>query len=176
VEVSEDGEVCFDVSVREADGYMSAATYQAHRIPLFTAEAYATPLGSAATEELGTVYAIEQTNSFSPTRIFAGKLSASFRDVHRDRNRLVIDGTLLWNGEPRLAGMAYIILRDEAGNDYVYQANSSIHGRFIASIDLKQLPAGRYVIDIAGALIDGNDVQNDKKLKGHFRTEYYVGN
>jgi len=174
VEVAEDGQICFDVAAREAPGFTSAATYQASRMPLFIPEGYQERLGALRAASIGEHYFVAQTDDFNPPGVYAGKLSARFRDIHRDGNRLVVDGTLLYEGTPRLIGRAYLIFRDTAGNAYVYSANSSISGRFLASVNVAELPEGTYALDIAGGLVDGNDALNDKVLSGHFPTEYIV--
>ena len=73
-----------------------------------------------------------------------------------------------------MIGRAYLVFRDKKGNAYTYAANSSIYGRFLASIDLSELPPGEYQIAIAGGLVDGNDAANGKVTQGHFKTEYKV--
>ena len=67
---------------------------------------------------------------------------------------------------------AFIILRSKSGS-YVFEANSGLSGRFFASIDLRGLPAGEYLIAVAGATVEGNDAFG-KRSVGHFRTEYMV--
>ena len=66
-----------------------------------------------------------------------------------------------------------MIFRSKSGNVYTYAANSSIYGRFMASVDLNEMQPGEYLISIAGGLVEGNDALG-KSDQGHFRTEYKV--
>ena len=54
-----------------------------------------------------------------------------------------------------------------------HAANSNINGRFMASIDLTEMPPGEYAISIAGALAEGNDALG-RRDQGYFRTGYMV--
>jgi hypothetical protein len=92
--------------------------------------------------------------------------------MHREGDRLVIDADLLYKGRQQRLVRAYVIFRNKKGNTYIYATNNSFHGRIMASIDLKELPAGQYRISIAGGLILGNDVLSSNVRKGHFKTEY----
>jgi arylsulfate sulfotransferase len=174
VEVTRDGEVVFEVSVHEAPGSTSAETYQAKRIPLYIPESFNSKLGEVKGERLGTSYFVSQTDELSPPNLYVGSLSAEFHDIHRESDRLIVDGTLLYKGERRLIGKAYIIFRDKNNRVFVYDANSSFNGRFTASINLTELPANVYQITIAGALLEGNDVLTGRQRKGHFKTVYKI--
>ena len=174
VEVTGGGEVVFEVSAHEAGGSASAETYQARRIPLFVDDGYRYKLGEVRGVRLGSSYLVSQTDEVSPPNLYVGSVSAVFQDIHREGDRLIIDGTLLYKGERRLIGRAFLVFRGKDRQAYVYAANSSIHGRFMASIDLSELPPGEYAISIAGALVEGNDALNGKRNQGHFLTEYKV--
>jgi hypothetical protein len=173
VEVTRDGEVVFEVSTHEVPGSTNAETYQAKRIPLFVPESYNYRLGEIRGERLGTSYIVPLTDEIDPPNLFIGRLSAEFNDIYRVDDRLVVDGTLLYDGERRMIGRAFLIFRNRQNQVFTYAANSSIHGRFLASVDLTELPAGEYEITIAGALVVGNDALGDRD-SGHFRTGYKV--
>ena len=173
VEVTAGGEVVFEVSAHEAAGVASAETYQAKRIPLYVPESFQYRLAETRGQRLGTSYHVSQTDEISPPNLYVGQLTAEFLDVHREGDRLIIDGTLLYKGERRLLGRAFLIFRDKKGHVYTYAANSSINGRFMASIDLNEIPPGEYQLSIAGALARSNDAQGDRD-QGSFKTEYKV--
>jgi len=173
VEVTREGEVVFEVSVHEAPGASSAETYQARRMPLYVPESFRYRLGELKAERLGESYKVAQTDEQSPPNLYINALSAEFHDLHREGGRLIVDGTLLYKGERRIIGKAYLIFRGKRGA-YVYAANSSINGRFMASVDLTELPPGEYEITVAGGLMEGNDALNGKALRGHFKTGYKV--
>ena len=173
VEVTEDGEVVFEVSVHEGIGVASAETYQAKRIPLYVAGSFNYRLGEVKGAHLGTSYLVSQTDEINPPNLYVGLISAEFADIHRERDRLIVDGTLLYKGERRMIGRAFLIFRSKEGNTYTYAANSSLYGRFLASIDLTEMQPGEYQISIAGGLAEGDDALG-KTSQGHFRTEYKV--
>ena len=104
--------------------------------------------------------------------IYLGRLSADFAVAHIERDRLVLDGTLLHDGEMRLLSKAFVVFRGRGGS-YVYEANSGLNGRFFLSVDLNELPPGEYQIAVAGATVEGNDALG-KRSVGHFRTQYKV--
>ena len=89
-------------------------------------------------------------------------------------DRLVVDGNLFYNGEIRTVGRAFLVFLDKKGHVFTYAANCSIYGRFVASVDLIEMPAGEYQISITGALIEGNDALNGQRRQGYFRTGYKV--
>jgi hypothetical protein len=173
VEVTQEGEVVFEVSVRESPGTSSAETYQAKRLPLFVPESFDYRLGEIKAERLGTGHFISQTDEISPPNLYVGNISADIHDIYRIGYRLIIDGTLLHKGERQLIGRAFLIFRDRNGNAYTYAAISSINARFLAAVDLTELPAGVYQIDIAGGVVEGNDALGER-IQGHFRTEYKI--
>ena len=161
------------MSVHEAPGVASAETYQVKRMPLYVAGSFAYRLGDVRAERLGESYLVSQTDEISAPNLYVGKLSAEFQDIHREGDRLLVDGTLLYNGERRIIGKAFIIFRDKHGHVHTYAANSGLYGRFLASIDLTEIEPGEYQIMIAGGLVEGNDALG-KANQGHFRTEYKV--
>jgi len=106
--------------------------------------------------------------------LYVGAVTAEFLDIHREGDRLIVDGFLMYKGERRLLGRAFLIFRDSNNNTFTYAANSGVHGRFMASIDLTELPSGEYALSIAGGLIEGNDALHGQIRQGHFRTPYKV--
>jgi len=176
VEVTMAGEVVYEVSVHENAFTRAAGTYQASRIPLFIAESFRTRLGEVKGERIGTPYVcyppMGEFANFPVPPIYMGSLSATFEVLQLEDGRLVLDGTLLNNGETRLLSKAFVIFRGRGGA-HIYEANSGLHGRFFLSVDLKELPAGEYQIAVAGATVEGNDALG-KRTVGHFPTEYKV--
>jgi len=176
VEVTPSGEAVYEVTVHENAFTRAAGTYQASRIPLYLPGGYKTLLGEAESERLGKSYlcgppAGEFAN-FPIPPVYLGKLSAEFTVIQREGDRLVLDGTLLNNGTPRLLSKCFVILRGRRGG-HVYEANSGLNGRFFLSVDLNGLAPGEYQIAVAGATVEGNDALG-KRTPGHFKTAYKV--
>ncbi|MDR1532432.1 MAG: aryl-sulfate sulfotransferase [Clostridiales bacterium] len=176
VEVTESGEAVFEVAVREIPPDNSAETYQAERMPLYSAPSFDYRLGAAKGERLGTDEVNRRLVDVTPPNFYIGKLSAEFRDIHREGSRLIMDGMILLNGETYMVGGGQVVLRGKSGNVYVYATNTAINGFFFASIDLNEIQADEYSIDIMGAVVaDGsNDALYGKRTQGYFRTEYKI--
>ncbi len=175
IEVTEDGEVVFEVSVSEGKNDNSAETYQAERMDFYQEKSFDYSLGEIHGESLGKSYLNNQTNEVKPPAFYIGKLSVIFNDIHREENRLIIDGTQLYKNKAYMIGKAYIILRGKNGETYTYGANSGLNGRFFASIDLSELSKDEYSIAILGGIvIEGNDALSGKRAKGQCRTEWKV--
>ena len=176
VEVTEQGEEVFEITVRENAFTKEAGIYRALRIPLFMAGSYQTLLGQAKGERLGRSRMNGPPEGdfadFSIPPIYIGRLSAEFNDMHREGDRLVLDGTLLNKGTVRLLSKAFVILKGKQ-EARVYEANAGLNGRFFLSVDLNELSPGEYQITVAGATVEGNDVLG-KRSVGHFKTEYWV--
>ena len=173
VEVSESGEVVFEVSAKGNKYSSSAETYQAKRFEMYSPDGYKYRLGEIRAERLGQSYFCVPNTAFPPPPIFTWNLGVKFNDIHREGNRLVVDGGLLYKGKTYLLGRAFLIFRS-ADAVRVFAANSGLNSRFFASINLDDLPKGVYQLSVAGAMREGNDVQNGTLFSGHTRTEYKV--
>ena len=174
VEVTDKGEVVYEVSVHENDFTNSAGTYQASRIPLFTGESFKTMLGEVKGEKIGNSYICGlPTIEFPKIPFYFGKLSADFNVAHVDSDdRLIMSGILYNDGEIYLISKAFIELRSK--NDYyIFDAGGGINGRFFLSLDLDELNSGEYQIAVFAATVDGIDVEG-KRQYGHFKTEYKI--
>jgi len=176
VEVTAQGEVVYEVEALENTFIDDAGTYRALRIPLFAEESFQTLLGQAEGERIGRSYLCGppagEFADFSVPPIYLGRLSAEFTVIRREGDRLILDGTLLNRGTPRLLGRAFVVLRGK--RDFrVYETNTGLNGRFFLSVDLNELPPGQYQIAVAGATVEGNDALGRRSV-GHFKTEYRV--
>ena len=145
-------------------------------MPLFVPSSFRTRLGELKGQRLGTSYLCSAPQGdfadFPIPPIYIGKLSADFTVIHREQDRLVLDGTLYNDGTTRLLSKAFVIFRSRK-DAFVYEANSGLNGRFFLSVNLRELPPGEYLITIAGATVEGNDALGKRAL-GHFKTEYKV--
>jgi arylsulfate sulfotransferase len=173
VEVSESNEVVFEVYAKGNEYSSSAETYQAERFELYSPYGYKYRLGEVRGERLGQSYFCALNTDFSPPPIFTWNLGVKFNDIHREGNRLVVDGELLYKGKTYLLGRAFLIFRS-VDAVRVFASNSGLNSRFFASINLDDLPKGVYQLSIAGAVREGNDTQNGTLFSGHARTEYKV--
>ncbi|MCL1873899.1 MAG: aryl-sulfate sulfotransferase [Clostridiales bacterium] len=174
VEVTWDGDVVFEVSARESPDAISADTYQAKRIPLYAAEGYTYRLGEVKAECLGTSYTVKQAAKFSPPKLYGGRISVDFQRLYREGSRLIIDGDMLYRGKGQRLVRAFLVFRDKKGNAYSYSANNSFYGRFLASIDLSELPPAEYQLSVAGGIIIGDDALSKDVRKGYYKTKYKI--
>jgi arylsulfate sulfotransferase len=173
VEATEAGETVFEVAVK-ANAYTSSAeTYRAERLPLFSQSSFDYRLGERRGARLGSSYTCAPATDPAPPLLHAGGLALRFGDLHREGDRLVVDGTLSFHGAAYLLGRAWLVLRS-ADTVRVYAANSGLAGRFFASIDLSRLPAGVYEFSVAGAARTGNDALSGPLRRGFAATGYRV--
>ena len=172
VEVTEDGEVVFEVSSRETQYSNSAETYQAKRIGLYSPNSFDYSLGKIKGERLGSSHVNYQSDMVSAPNFYLGKHSASFNRIYREGGRLIIDGNIYYDEKAYLISKPFIIFRSKE-NTYVYEPVNGLNGRFFTSVDLTELEAGEYQIDFAAAVVKGNDA-NGKRIQGHFKTDYKV--
>ena len=176
VEVTKEGEEVYEISVHETPFTEDAGIYRALRIPLFMAASYQTLLGQDKGERVGRSNLCGppagEFEDFSVPPIYIGKLSAEFTVIRREGDRLILDGTLLNKGTPRILSRAFVILKGKQ-EARVFETNTGLYGRFFLSVDLSKLPAGEYQIAVAGATVEGNDALG-KRSVGHFKTEYKV--
>jgi arylsulfate sulfotransferase len=174
IEVTSDGEVIYEVSARENAYTNSAETYQAKRVPLFMPDSYQVALGEAKGRRLGANYFSDPPEDKLPVpQFYFGKFSADFSVLHRENDRLVIEGILSNNGVAHLLSKTFLVLQGKR-DSYVFEANSGLNGRFFLSIDLSGISAGEYRLAIIGATVDGNDALG-KRSYGYLGTEWKVG-
>ena len=102
VEVTAAGEVVYEVSVHENEFTRAAGTYQSSRIPLFVPESFRTLLGETKGHRVGVSYLCGPPAGdfadFPVPPLYLGKLSADFTVIHREQDRLVLDGALYDDG------------------------------------------------------------------------------
>ncbi|HRW93716.1 MAG TPA: aryl-sulfate sulfotransferase [Thermotogota bacterium] len=173
VEVTEKGEVVFEVAVQENAFSSSAETYQVERIPVFSAGSFGYSLGEVRGERVGESKFLSPATSISAPLLFRNKLGVCFHDMHREGDKLVVDGAISYEGKTYLLGRAFLVFRSEK-NVYVFEANTSLNGRFFASVNLSDFEPGEYMISIAGAVREGNDALNGEMKKGHVLSGYRV--
>jgi arylsulfate sulfotransferase len=173
VEVTESNEVVFEVAAKGNQYSSSAETYQAERFKLNLPQCFEYRLGKKKGERLGQSYFCVPKTDFPPPLIYTWNLGVKFNALHREGNRLVVDGELTYMGKTYLLGRAYLILRS-ADNVRVFAANSGLNSRFFASINLDDLSKGVYQLSVAGAVREGNDTQSGALFTGHTRTEHKV--
>jgi len=173
VEVSEDGEVVFEVAVAENAFSSSAETYQVERIPVFSAGGFADSLGEVRGQRVGESKFLSPCTSVSAPLLFTSKLGVSFQDMHREGGRLIVDGSISYDGKTYLLGRAFLVFRSES-NVYLFEANTSLNGRFFASVNLQDFEPGEYMISVAGAVREGNDALNGEMFQGHVLSGYRV--
>jgi arylsulfate sulfotransferase len=173
VEVARDGSVVFEAVARGNEYRSSAETYQAYRMPLFDAGGYGYRLGAAGGRRLGESYSCAEAADFKAPLLYAGGLSAEFRDLHREGGRLVVDGELSFGGKRYLLGKAVLVFRSRVAVKS-YPANSGLNGRFFASVDLAAFPPGAYLLTVAGGARIGNDAAAGRTLAGSAATGYKV--
>jgi arylsulfate sulfotransferase len=173
VEVTENGEVVYEVSVRENKYTNSAETYQVERLPIYSGASFDYKLGEEKGERIGESYACTATYQIKAPNLYTPKLGVTFKRIYVENGRLVADGNLTYDGKTYLLGRAVFILRSK-NTTYVYAANSGLNGRFFMSLDTKELKNGVYQLSIAGAVREGNDQLNGKIFEGHIKTEYKI--
>ncbi|MBI9043611.1 MAG: aryl-sulfate sulfotransferase [Anaerolineaceae bacterium] len=173
VEITEDHQVVFEVSVWENEYNKTAETYQAKRIPIYSESSYDYFLSEVKGQRLGTPSTLDQNVEISAPNLFMNNFEIVFNKILMENDRLIIDGNMLVDGRAPLLGRGLIVLRSK-DNVYTYFANSSIYGRFFASIDTSEMESGTYLISIAGATSDDNDVLNAELTPGHIKTTYKI--
>jgi len=171
VEVTEAGDVVFEVSVLEDPYTNSGETYQAKRFQLYSPASFSSLLGDQIGVRVGTSYRCDASEIDLPL-IFAGLLDVQFDKMINENGRLVIEGVLSYDGISYLLSKAVIVLQSET-NSYLFDAQSALNGRFFASIDTTAFEPGVYQISIAGGVVEGNDPAGRVK-KGNVLTGYKI--
>jgi len=171
-EVTGSGEDVFEISICDNAYTSSAETYQAERIPLFSAASFKCKLGEEKGERLGESYKCAQSDMDAP-KLFIGKLGVDFDDLHVEGGRLVATGAFQYDGQTYLLGKVVMTFTSPA-NTYVYETVNSLNGIFFFSLDLSELESGTYQISVAGGVREGNDTQNGKMMQGNVKTGYKV--
>lgn len=170
VEVSQSGEVVFEVEVQEDPYTNSGETYQAKRFSFYAPESFDQPLGALTAQRLGTSYVCDVPADMTAPKIFTRALGVSFDTICNENGRLVLSGVLTYRGETYLLSQAVVVLQSQT-DCYLFSAQSALNGVFFGSIDTTQLKAGVYRLSIAGGVVEGNDCYG-KVQKGHVQTEY----
>ena len=171
VEVTEDREVVFEVSVQEDAYTNSGETYQAKRIEFYSPDSFSALLGERAGERIGSSYVCSASTITAP-KVFAGKIEVSFDKLVNENGRIVASGEMTYGGVTYLLSKAVFVLQSET-NTYLFDAQNALNGRFFGSIDTAPLAPGVYQLSIAGGFVEGND-PSDKAKKGHVLTAYKI--
>jgi hypothetical protein len=173
VEVSETGDVVFEVTAHENAYSSSVETYQTERMELYSNNSFNYQLGEIAGERLGVNNCNVLDEAVTAPNLYAGQIGVTFNNIVNENGRLVIDGSVNYRGETYLLGKADIVLRSTE-NAYIYTTYNALNGRFFASIDTSAMKSGVYQISIAGAVREGNDALNGTLHQGHTLTEYKI--
>ena len=171
VEVTEGGEVVFEISVLEDPYTNSGETYQAKRFQLYSPESFSSLLGEQKGIRVGTSYVCDASDIDLPL-MFAGKMDVQFDKIVNENGRLVVSGVLSYNGVSYLLSKAVFVLQSET-NSYLFDAQSALNGRFFGSIDTTVFEPGVYQLSIAGGVVEGNDTAGKVK-KGNVLTGYKI--
>ena len=171
VEVTDAGEVVFEVAVQEDPYTNSGETYQAKRIAFYSPQSFDALLGEGEGERVGTSYTCYTANMALP-KVFAGKLAVSFDKLVNENGRIVASGELTYDGKSYLLSRAVFVLQSET-NSYLFDALNALNGQFFGSIDTSTLAPGVYQLSIAGGVVEGNDTAGKAKT-GHVLTEYKI--
>lgn len=173
IEVTQEKEVVFEVSVHDTPSSPSAETYQIKRLPLYSANSFDYSLGEVQGKRLGTSYYCPQDTQTSAPNLYIGKLGESFNQLYRQGNRLIVNGQQTNDGKPYILSQSVLVFRSK-DNVYLYPANSGLNGQYFASIDLSDFAPGEYQISVAGGVKEGNDTSVEKITKGHVLTDYKI--
>jgi arylsulfate sulfotransferase len=171
-EVTGTGEVVFSVSVSDNANTSTASTYQAERMPLFSAPSFDYRLGDIQAERVGRSYTSQVSDMIQAPLFYMGDLEVIFDRAFIEGERLVVDGHMLYQGKTYLLGRALFILRSQE-HTYVYAANPGLNSRFFMSLDLNELAPGSYQLSIAGGVVEGNDYLG-KQQRAHVKTPYVI--
>jgi arylsulfate sulfotransferase len=156
VEVTEGGEVVFEVSVHENSATSTAETYQAKRQALYSAQSFDYVLGEIQAVRQGQSYLCKPATGVTIPQFYFGNVKVDFNQIHREKGRLIIDGNFTYNDQAYLLSRAVFVFRSRE-HTYSYAANSGLNGRFFLSVDTAEMEAGTYQLDMVGAVIEGND-------------------
>jgi len=171
VEVTEAGEVVFEVAVQEDPYTNSGETYQAKRIAFYSPRSFDALLGTCVGERVGKSYVCSAADIAKP-KVFAGKLAVSFDKLVNENGRIVASGRLTYDGKAYLLSKSVFVLQSET-NEYLFAAQNALNGQFFGSIDTAALAPGVYQLSIAGGVVEGNDTTGKAKM-GHVLTEYKI--
>ena len=173
VEVSEDGEVVYEVAVHENEYSLSAETYQTERLTLYQDASFDYELGEIKAERVGQTDNNDIDEETSAPNVYIGDFEASFNKIFNENGRLVMDGSITYEGGTYYLGKSVVILRSTE-NTYVFSTYNALNSRFFASIDTTQLESGVYQISLACGVREGNDMVNGTMHTGHILTEYKI--
>ena len=173
VEVTEDLEVVYEVSVHDTPHSTSAETYQVERLPLYSPKSFDYTLATIQGQRVGTSYTNPLNTVMKAPNFYIGKLGESFKQIYRQGDRLVINGQQTHDGKTYILSQSFLVFRSR-DNTYVFGANSGLNGQYFASIDLSTFAPGEYQLSVAGGVKEGNDMASDKIIQGHVATGYKV--
>jgi arylsulfate sulfotransferase len=173
VEVTESGEVVYEVSVWENKYTNSAETYQVERLPLYLSDSFDYELGEVKGERVGESYLCSISKRITAPKFYSDKIGVTLERIYMENGRLVADGNLTYDNKTFLLGRAFFILRSKEAT-YIYAANSGLNSRFIMSLDTKELKSGTYQLSIAGVVREGNDLLKGEIFEGHIKTGYKI--
>jgi hypothetical protein len=173
VEVTENGDVVFSVSVKDTKYSISAETYLVERMQLYSPASFEYGFGEIHGERLGKSYTCPTSDLISAPLCYTNNLEVIFDRKVMEGDRLVVDGRFLINGQSYFLRRAFFILRSKE-NTYIYSSNNALNSRFFMSLDTSELALGTYQLSIAAAAREGNDQLNGKLFQGHVKTPYKI--
>ncbi len=173
VEVNQNKDVVYEISVEPTNGDVSGETYQAKRMDLYYDDGYDYRLGEVAALRIGAFVPDFIDADQSAPVLYANKIGAYFDQIYVQDNRLLMDGYIGYPDAPARIGGALIVLRSNT-NSFLFRSRFGLAGRFFADIDLSSLPVGEYAISVAGKVSNGTDAMGDDFTTGHIKTDYKV--
>jgi hypothetical protein len=158
VEVQQDGEAVFDVSVTPNHS-SNAETYQVRKVDLYTA-AIQYSLGEGKGQRKGEVQSTGQTTYKLPD-FFIPRITVDFSHIYQQNGSLIVQGNFLYQGNNYMLGKVLFVLKNQE-RQYIFASNPGLNGNFSGRLDLSQVEPGEYAIYVAGGVVDGMEYDPEK--------------
>jgi len=151
VEVTQNGEVVFEVAVSEAPQNIQAGTFKALRVPLFSSHSFNYTLGQTKGERLGQSFVSPQIDiAIDRIEMETPEWGPDITRADRQGNRLIITGNFRKHEEEMglsipYGGRIHMVLRNNR-REYIFESNLE-RNTFHFNVDLSELRRGTYEID-----------------------------
>jgi arylsulfate sulfotransferase len=153
VEVQQDGEAVFDVSITP-NHTSSAETYQVRKMDLYTA-GIEYVLADSKGQRKGEVQSTGPTTYKLPP-FFIPRITLIFDQLYQQNGTLIAKGTFQYQGQSYMLGKVLFVLKNP-DHEYIFSPNPGLNGNFSGRFDLSQVEPGEYVIQVVGGVVDGMD-------------------